>query len=178
MTKLGFTHESQKAETVSWYTPKWIFDMLDVEFDLDVCAPQGGVPWIPAKNHYALPQDGLALPWNGTVWCNPPYGKETSNWIQKLKNHGDGICLVFARTDTAWFHEHLSKADCLLFLRGRIQFVDGLNKTSGSGSTCGSVLGAFGETATQALIKNRDKGFISMKTNFEEIPKKVIHSIF
>jgi hypothetical protein len=26
------------------YTPKWIFDALGVEFDLDVCAPQGG--WI------------------------------------------------------------------------------------------------------------------------------------
>jgi len=24
------------------YTPKWIFDGLNVQFDLDVCAPQGG----------------------------------------------------------------------------------------------------------------------------------------
>ena len=71
--KQGFTHESQAAETVSWYTPPSIFELLNIEFDLDVCAPQGGVPWIPAKDYFALPTDGLSQPWVGKVWCNPPY---------------------------------------------------------------------------------------------------------
>ena len=157
---LGFTHESSYAITTSWYTPKWVFDALNVTFDLDVCAPTGGVPWIPAKNHYALPQDGLALPWDGSVWCNPPYGKETPKWLHKMATHGNGIALVMARTDTKWFHEHLTKADCLLFLKGRIQFVDGLQQTGGSGSTCGSVLAGYGEEATKALTRMKDKGFL------------------
>ena len=156
---LGFTHESPSAITTSWYTPKWVFDSLGCTFDLDVCAPTGGVPWIPAKNHYALPQDGLALPWDGFVWCNPPYGKETPKWLQKMTTHGNGIALVMARTDTKWFHDHLTSADCLLFLKGRIQFVDGLQQTGGSGSTCGSVLAGYGEKATAALLKMKDKGF-------------------
>ena len=36
---------------------------------------------------------------------------------------------MFARTDTKWFHDYCTQADALLFLKGRIQFVDGLQKT-------------------------------------------------
>ena len=157
--KTGFTHESQNAETVSWYTPPSIFELLNLRFDLDCCAPTGGVPWIPADQHYSLPQDGLTEPWFGKVWCNPPYGKETPKWLEKMNSHRNGVCLVFARTDTKWFHDYVSKADALLFLKGRVQFVDGLKKTSGSGSTCGSVLIAYGEDCVEALYKAKDKGF-------------------
>ena len=157
--KQGFTHESQAAETVSWYTPPSIFDLLNIEFDLDVCAPQGGVPWIPAKDYFALPTDGLSQPWIGKVWCNPPYGKETPKWLHKMHTHRNGVALVFARTDTKWFHDYCTQADALLFLKGRIQFVDGLQKTGGSGSTCGSVLIAYGVDCVQSLRKAKDKGF-------------------
>jgi DNA N-6-adenine-methyltransferase (Dam) len=157
--KTGFTHESQAAMTTSWYTPRHIFEMLNLEFDLDPCAPQGGVPWIPAKNHYALPQDGLALPWDGLVWCNPPYGKETQLWLKKLAEHGDGIGLAMSRTDTKWFHDCANSADCLLFLKGRIKFVDGLEQTGGSGNTSGSVLIGYGEIAFSALAACKDFGF-------------------
>lgn len=158
--KTGFSHESQKAESVSWYTPPSIFELLNTEFDLDVCAPQGGVPWIPAKNHYALPQDGLAEKWEGKVWCNPPYGKETPLWLKKILEHGNGIALVFARTDTKWFHDYAAKADSLLFLKGRVQFVDGLQKTNSSGSTCGSVLLAYGTDCQEVLAGAKDYGFL------------------
>jgi len=154
----GYTHESQSAVTTSWYTPPSIFELLNLNFDLDVCAPQGGVPWIPAKNHYSLPQDGLTLPWDGLVWCNPPYGKETPKWLHQMNEHRNGVALVMSRTDTKWFHNYLSKADCLLFLKGRIQFVDGLNKTSGSGSTCGSVLVGYGKTAFDSLQMAKASG--------------------
>lgn len=158
--KTGFTHESQYAESVSWYTPKWVFDKLNVQFDLDPCAPSGGVPWIPAKNHYSLPQDGLALPWEGLVWCNPPYGKETPKWLEKMHTHGEGIALVFARTDTKWFQSCAKGADTMLFLSGRIQFVDGLGATGGSGSTCGSVLIGWGVASSKALRAMRSEGLL------------------
>lgn len=158
--KVGFTHESHRAESVSWYTPPSIFEMLGTDFDLDVCAPQGGVPWIPAKEYIALPQDGLAEHWKGRVWCNPPYGKETPNWLKKMCDHGNGIALVFARTDTKWFHEYATKANALLFMKGRVQFVDGLNKTNSSGSTNGSVLLAYGTQCSEVLSKCKDSGFL------------------
>jgi len=76
-----------------YYTPKWLFEALSVEFDLDVCAPEGGVPWLPAKNHYHLEMDGLAQPWYGNVWCNPPYSKPRP-WIEKFIEHGNGMMLM------------------------------------------------------------------------------------
>jgi hypothetical protein len=75
------------------YTDPAVFDALGVEFDLDVCAPEGGLPWIPAKNHYSLKDDGLAQEWHGLVWCNPPYSKPKP-WIDKFIEHGNGIMLV------------------------------------------------------------------------------------
>lgn len=158
--KSGFTHESHKSETISWYTPPFIFEMLNTRFDLDVCAPQGGVPWIPADMHYALPQDGLSEDWNGKVWCNPPYGKETVKWLKKMHEHSNGIALVFARTDTKWFHSYAAKADALLFLEGRVQFVDGLQKTKSTGSTCGSVLLAYGEECKNILARCKEAGLL------------------
>lgn len=147
----GFTHESHKAQTVEWYTPPWVFEQLGCVFDLDVCAPQGGVEWIPAKKHIALPTNSLGEQWKGFVWCNPPYGKETKPFLKKMQEHGNGIALVFARTDTQWCHEYAAKADALLFIKGRVQFVDGSGKTSSSGSTCGSVLIGYGKHAATVL---------------------------
>ena len=27
-----------------YYTPAWVFERMDINFDIDVCAPPGGVP--------------------------------------------------------------------------------------------------------------------------------------
>jgi len=156
----GFTHESQASRSIDWYTPKHIFDSLNITFDLDPCCPEGGVSWIPAKSHYSLPQDGLALPWHGTVWCNPPYGKETLKWLAKMNEHRNGVALVFSRTDVKWFHETVTKADVLLFLQGRVQFVDAMQATGGSGSSCGSVLVGWGKKAVEALKDMSEEGWL------------------
>lgn len=126
----GFTHESTRNNTVEWYTPKYLFDRLGVWFDLDPCSPGTAiVPWVPAKKHYIRKDDGLAQPWAGRIWLNPPYGQETAKWLNKLAEHGNGIALVFARTDTQWFHKFATKAALICFLEGRVKFVksDGTN---------------------------------------------------
>jgi hypothetical protein len=76
-----------------YYTPKPIFDALGLTFDIDVCAPTGGVPWIPAKQSFDLAIDGLSQDWDGLVWCNPPYSKP-GPWIDKFIEHGNGIMMV------------------------------------------------------------------------------------
>lgn len=151
MKKTGFTHDNVANATVDWYTPKWIFDTLDLVFDLDPCAPEGGVPWIPAKRHYSLKDDGLTQNWEGNVWLNPPYGKHTSQWMEKMHQHRQGIALVFARTDCQWFHKFVAKSDAICFLKGRIKFVDGLGVTSGNGAGCGSMLAAWGAENAERL---------------------------
>jgi hypothetical protein len=94
------------------YTPKWIFDKLDVVFDLDVSAPEGGVPWIPAKNHYTEAQNGLEMPWFGNVWMNPPYSKVTP-WVDKFLENKNGICLLVV-SRSKWFKKLWLAADGIL----------------------------------------------------------------
>ncbi|OHD24257.1 MAG: hypothetical protein A2Y38_20025 [Spirochaetes bacterium GWB1_59_5] len=144
MEAKGFTHDDANNISVDWYTPPWIFEALGIEFDLDPCQPEQGIPWIPTKRRYSLVDDGLVSPWAGRGWLNPPYGKHTSAWLEKMHNHRNGIALVFARTDCAWFHDYVAKADAVLFLRGRIKFVDGLGATGGGGAGSGSMLIAWG----------------------------------
>ncbi len=76
-----------------YYTPKDVFDRLAIEFDIDVCAPPGGIPWIPAKRFFTQEDDGLSQPWTGRVWMNPPYSNPTP-WVRKFIRHGNGIALV------------------------------------------------------------------------------------
>ena len=76
-----------------------------------------------------------------------------------MNNHRYGIALVFSRTDCAWFHDYVANADAILFLKGRVKFVDGLGMTSGGGAGSGSMLIAWGNRATKALERLIDKGF-------------------
>ena len=110
-----------------YYTPPFIFEALNVEFDMDVCAPDGGVPWLPAKRSLSIIEDGLMTPWVGRVWCNPPYSRVTP-WANKLINHGNGIALV-QMAKSAWFNEVWNRCDGALVLPPNIKFVRG-NGTS------------------------------------------------
>ena len=127
---------------------------MGIEFDIDVCAPKDGIPWIPAKKHFHKEMDGLSQQWKGTVWCNPPYGKETQIWLEKMSEHRNGVALVFSRTDCKWFHDYAATADAIMFLKGRIRFVDGDCKTGGAGAGSGSILIAWGKKAVDAIAKH------------------------
>ena len=107
--------------------------------------------FVPADNHYTLPTDGLASPWLGTVWVNPPYGRATGKWLAKLAAHGDGIALVFARTDNKWAQSTLSQADVVCFIAGRLRFYKGDLTTEGGPAGCGSMLIAFGPKCAAAV---------------------------
>lgn len=134
--------------TVSWITPKQIIDRLG-PFDLDPCAcvPQ---PWACATHQYQLPTNGLSEPWFGRVWLNPPYGRNMLPWIQKMATHNTGIALIFARTDTKWFHVIWQTASCLFFISHRILFHTPDGKLS-NGRLAASVLVGWGEDEKEKL---------------------------
>ena len=74
-------------------------------------------------NYFTPEQDGLAQDWIGTCWCNPPYGRDIGKWIKKASEaNATVVCLVPARTDTAWWHDYAMKADDIRFIRGRLKF--------------------------------------------------------
>ncbi len=135
------------GETNEWYTPVEIFIALNCYFDLDPAAPVGGVPWVPAGNHFSYHDDGLAQSWYGRVWLNPPYGPHTASWLAKLAAHGDGIALVFARTDVRWFQSIAARAAIVCFVAGRIRFVPPEPRIgrNGHNAAAPSCLLAFGE---------------------------------
>ena len=78
-----------------WLTPPEIIHALGC-FDLDPCAPVVR-PWPTATRHYTIEDNGLVQPWDGRIWCNPPYGTETGRWLARMAEHGNGIALIFAR---------------------------------------------------------------------------------
>jgi len=85
----------------SIYTPPEIFEALGIEFDLDVCAPIGGLPWIPAKRFIDINEDGLKSEWSGRVWMNPPYSK-SEPWVDKWLAHKNGFALL-PTSKANWF---------------------------------------------------------------------------
>jgi hypothetical protein len=141
----------EPPQTVEWYTPPSIFKMLGCGFTLDPCHPgRDVVDWVPALSVYTKADDGLVKPWVGRVWLNPPYGRELPPWLKKMHEHRDGIALVFARTDTAWFHDYVAKADAVLFLKKRVRFVNA-DGVLGDSPNCGSMLVAWGDINVEVL---------------------------
>lgn len=161
VNKSGFTHESFVNKSCEWYTPQYIFDWLGMEFDLDPCHPKERLPWIPVKNVFTEADNGLEKDWAeyGSVWLNPPYGRLTAPFLNKMSRHRNGVALLFSRTDCRWFHDYIKKADAVLFLKGRIKFVDGNGVTGGGGAACGSILVGWGRKAMEAFERNSDKGY-------------------
>lgn len=137
-------HQATRGQSEVWLTPPYILGALG-PFDLDPCAAPGPRPWPTAARHITLPDDGLSTHWEGRVWLNPPYGPSTRHWVERLADHGRGTALVFARTDTAWFVDHVwPYASGLLFLRGRLRFYRPDGKLGPENGGAPSVLVAYG----------------------------------
>jgi hypothetical protein len=153
---VGWAHPHLPNQGLSneWWTPRHVFDALGLEFDLDPCAPPGGVPWIPAKHHYSIEDDGLGHEWFGRVWVNPPYGRETGVWMMKLAEHGHGIGLVFSRTDVAWWHAAVPSATAVCFVRGRLTFIPGSGQSAPGNSGGPSALVAYGDDCAEAVERS------------------------
>ena len=112
------------SNTDLWSTPRDFFDDYNAiyHFDVDVCATSENA--LCAK-FYSPEDNGLSKEWHGVCWMNPPYGREIGKWMKKAYEsslHGATVvCLVPARTDTAWWHEYAMKGE-IEFIRGRLKF--------------------------------------------------------
>jgi len=106
-------------------TPRELFEVLDLEFGftLDVCAvPENA----KCARFFSPVDDGLSQVWQGVCWMNPPYGRGIGDWLRKAfasaQKGATVVCLIPARTDTAWWHDYAAKGE-VRFLRGRVKFV-------------------------------------------------------
>lgn len=142
-----------------WYTPKYVFDALGCEFDLDVASPFRR--WhVPAKVWLDEEDDGLKLApfWTGFVWMNPPFGGRNGlePWLDAFFQHGNGIALTPDRTSAPWFRKAWHRSDAVLFTP-KIRFIrpDG---TLGVSPSNGTALMAVGEKGVNALNRAADVG--------------------
>jgi hypothetical protein len=152
---MGGHSRPNDGATVEWYTPPGLFDRLGLEFDLDPAHPEKRLPWVPAKRTYSKAEDGLARPWEGRVWLNPPYGRETGVWLERFVEHGHGLALVFARTETEWWHRFALAVDAWTLIRGRLTFVDRHGEPGTSNAGAPSAILAAGEDCVEALRRAR-----------------------
>lgn len=58
---------------------------------------------------------------------NPPYGREIGRWVAKAHqearmNGATVVALIPARTDTAYWHDHIQDIAEVRFIRGRVKF--------------------------------------------------------
>lgn len=153
------SHQSARMKNGEWLTPPEILHALG-DFDLDPCAPVVR-PWETASMHYTINDDGLSKDWAGRVWLNPPFGREAAAWLRKLVQHGNGIALIPARTETRMFYESVwGIADGICFIKGRPHFhyVDGRSAAANSGAPIALV--AYGQVNRLALHR-ANLGFVT-----------------
>jgi len=118
-----FVHFS--SATDEWATPQSLFDELNAEFrfTIDVCALSTNAK---CDSYFTPEMDGLTQAWKSVCWMNPPYGRSIGQWVQKAYESSQAgttvVCLIPSRTDTKWWHEYVTKADEVRFVRRRIRF--------------------------------------------------------
>jgi hypothetical protein len=139
--------ENEAQVSDECYTPEWIFNKLKLKFDIDVCAPEGGVSWVPAKTYFTKEMDALSQEWVGRVWMNPPYSKPKL-FVEKFIAHGNGVALV-PLSLSYWSREIWNASDAITLTERQPKFVrpDG----SAQGIRFPTFLCAIGEENAQAL---------------------------
>lgn len=118
------------SNTDMWATPQYFFDKLNDEFNFntDVCAIKSNAKCL---NFFTPKDNGLSQKWEGVCYMNPPYGREIGKWVKKAKleseNGATVVCLLPARTDTKWFHDHIYGFAEIRFVKGRLKFGESKN---------------------------------------------------
>lgn len=116
------------SDRMDWETPQAFFDLVDGEFGftLDAAAASHNAK---CERFYDERNDGLMCPWEGTVWCNPPYGRGIKEWVSKGYAEAQAgatvVMLIPARTDTRYWHDYVMRAHEIRFIAGRLVFGTG-----------------------------------------------------
>ena len=78
--------------------------------------------------YFDIEKDALRQEWSFDFFMNPPYSKIQSfmsyAYSQHLKHNVNGLCLVYSKTDTRWWHQYVEGKAEVHFIKGRIKFED------------------------------------------------------
>ncbi len=127
-----------------WYTPADIIERARAALggiDLDPASSEIAQQTVQATRYYTKETNGLAQPWAGRVWMNPPYDRSIGQFIDKLLSSpvvSEALVLTNNATETEWFQKLAARSACLCLLSSRVAFLD-VDGTPGS-PTQGQVL--------------------------------------
>ena len=104
------------SRTTDWSTDPVVFERLDMRYGpltLDVCASAENAK---CERFFTVEDDELRAKVGRPSGMNPPYGRTLGAWMAKahqaaLTTAELVVCLVPARTDTRWWHEHAADGD-------------------------------------------------------------------
>lgn len=108
----------KSKKTDDWRTPPDLYNELNKEFNFDFDPS-------PFQSTF----DGLIVNWGKRCFCNPPYSKVEKflkkAWFEIERGNTDFVVfLVFANTDTKWFHNYIYNKSEIRFIKGRLKFID------------------------------------------------------
>lgn len=175
-----------------WATPKKFLDVLYEmgPIRLDPCSNKYSLVeskerWTPTTRY--LPngkkvskkaQETFELEWpkDGLIYVNPPYGKESDPFMEKMAQEGAAgaeiISLVPARVDTARWHQYAEQADAICFWKGRISFINPETGEPQSGTKFPSAVLYWGPRVSKFVDTFSDYGSIRLKPKSTKKKKK------
>jgi phage N-6-adenine-methyltransferase len=118
-----------------WYTPAPILEaacevMGGIDLDPASSDAQQGQASVKAAQYFTIGTNGLAYPWCGRVWLNPPYARGWIDlFVEKMVasyRSGEmqtGILLTNSSTETKWWHMAANACDAVCFPKKRIRFL-------------------------------------------------------
>jgi phage N-6-adenine-methyltransferase len=129
----GTTRGTRGTGENEWYTPADIIHAVRAVLgviDLDPASSEQAQRTVQALRYFSLADDGLAQPWHGNVYLNPPYAQpHIENFADKMIAEiaacrvTTAIMLTHNYTDTAWFQKLAAgAAAAICFTKGRIRF--------------------------------------------------------
>jgi len=139
----SITHLKNITVQDEWVTPKPLLRSAMVNFDvlpfLDVACTEENAQFF---EHITKEDDALSKEWTLDFFCNPPYS-HAYDFMKKayeshIKHNVTGLILVYAKTDTRWWHEFVENKAEVHFIKGRVKFyLDGqISKNSAPYPSC------------------------------------------
>ena len=139
------------------FTPvEFIVRIVEVFGPIDLDPAWHPASPVSAATAYSIAEgrDGLVEPWLAEmVWLNPPFS-QLLRWLRKADQEWAAgraktiVCLVPARTDSAYFHDRLAAIADIYLLRRRLRFVQ-LDGRPGNQSPFALMVLLFGATECQ-----------------------------